>query len=204
MLYIKFTFLSNDKFTAFQKLFLHMKKVREPDFKFEEEEIPEIDWENVTQEEIDIIMDENVSELKRYKEFIPDYADAFLKRYLSFDHDHVQIYQEETLSLLNYLEYGFEVNMDHLENINKNSGLIQISTGNFPFGGLDRFFMVLKAFDLIPFECFNGFNIFTFDWVSEFEYEGIEDSKKTKTYLKYKDVHRKSFLNKITSIFRLN
>lgn len=183
MLYIKFRVTSKEKFTDFQKLFLHMKQVREPDFEFEEEEIPEIDWANTTPEEIDRIMDESDPELKRYKDFIPDYANTFLESYLSFDHSRVQIYKEDVLSILNYLEFGFEVDMDSLESINENECLIEFSTGNFPFGGLDRFLMVLKAFDFIPYECFNGFTIFTFNWISKFEYDGIEDSEKTKAYL---------------------
>ena len=51
---------------------------------------------------------------------------------------------------------------------------------------------------------FNGFNIFTFDWTSDFEYEAIENAKKTKAYLKHKDVHKKSLLESISSFFRLN
>ena len=61
---------------------------------------------------------------------------------------------------------------------------MEFSTGNFPFGGMERFLMVLKAYDLVPVECFNGFTIYEFDWISEFEHNAIELSEKTIKYLK--------------------
>ena len=70
-----------------------------------------------------------------------------------------------------------------MDKLNEDVGIIKLSTGNYPFGGLERFFMTLKAFDLSPIECFNGFTVFEFEWTSEFEYEGIILSEKTKRYL---------------------
>ncbi|MCE7995648.1 MAG: hypothetical protein HEP71_26960 [Roseivirga sp.] len=191
MLYIKFDIQDSSKFMAFEKLYAHMVKVRQPGFEFEEEEVPEFDWDNMTPEEVDkgvkelhSLLDEDEQELKRYKELIPDYANAFLKRYLQVDNDKAGVLgMLETLSILNYLEYGFEVDMDNLDKIDESSGQVEFSTGNYPYGGMERFLMVLKAFGLMSTECYNGFTVYEFDWASDFEHEAIELPEKTKAYL---------------------
>lgn len=191
MLYIKFNINDSSRFIDFQKLYDHMVSVRQPGFEFEEEETPEFDWDNMTPEEVDEgvkklheFLDQDQQELKRYKELIPDYANVFLESYLQVDNEKAgALGILEVLSILNYLEYGFEVDMDNLEKLDDNHGLVEFSTGNFPYGGMERFLMVLKAFGLIPTECYNGFTIYQFDWTSDFEYEAIELPEKTEAYL---------------------
>lgn len=169
-----------------------MVKVRQPGFEFEEEEMPEFDWDKMTSEEIDeglkiqrSFWAQDAPEVLRYRELIPDYANAFLERYLQVDNAKMgPLGILETSSLLNYLEFGFEVDMDNLEKLNDQQGLVEFSTGNFPYGGMERFLMALKAFDLIPVECFNGFCVYEFDWTTDFEHEAIELTEKTKAYLK--------------------
>ena len=97
--------------------------------------------------------------------------------------EQIDAFMDEDTPKLNYLEYSFEVDLDALDKLKEDVGIIKLSTGNYPFGGLERFFMTLKAFDLSPIECFNGFNVFEFDWTSEFDYDGIILSEKTKRYL---------------------
>ena len=75
------------------------------------------------------------------------------------------------MSIFNYLEFGFDVDLNCLEVFKKDKGIIKFSTGNFPFGGLERFFITLKAFQLIPIECFDGFSVNQIDWKSDFDYE---------------------------------
>ena len=84
---------------------------------------------------------------------------------------------------------GFEVEMDHLKKLDNTIGLVEFSTGNFPYGGMERFLMVLKAFGFIPLECYNGFTIYRFDWTSDFRHEAIDLSEKTKKYLKGENIH---------------
>jgi len=192
MLYIKFNIQDPSKYTAFQKLYTHMVKIRQPDFEFEEEEAPQFDWDKMAQEEINEALEklfefnnQGKSEFKRYQKFIPDYANSFLEKYLGLDNEHLgSLGVLDTTSILNYLEYGFEVDMNDLEKQNAKQGIVKFSTGNYPFGGLERFFMVLKAFALLPIECYNGFTIYEFEWVSEFEYNSIEQPEKTRKYLK--------------------
>ena len=85
---------------------------------------------------------------------------------------------------MNYLECGFEVDLNCLEEQQGNIGIAKFSTGNYPFGGLERFIMVLHAFDILPTECFDGFAINQFKWTSNFDYDLIELPEKTKQYLK--------------------
>ncbi len=163
-----------------------MVEVRTPDFEFEDE-TNEIDWAKITEAEMDAIFDEDLQQEKRYNAFFPEYANAFLERYLQFDNDKAgKLGLLNKSSIMNYLEHGFEVDMNNLEKLDENFGLVEFSTGNYPYRGMERFIMTLKAFKLIPVECFNGFTICEFDWTSDFDYNAIEFPERTKEYLKLK------------------
>ena len=190
MLYIKFDIKDSTKFEDFQKLYEHMDNVRQPGFKFEEPEPTIIDWDNLSKEETDEAykklidsLDEDPAE-ERYKSIIPDYANDFLEKYLGVDNDKLGILGiQKALSIFNYLEFDFEVYLTRLEKQNEHFGIIEYETDNFPYGGIDRFLMVMKAFELQPKECFDGFTIFEFEWKTDYEYEPIEFPEKTKEYL---------------------
>ncbi|GAB5526199.1 MAG: hypothetical protein Roseis2KO_40710 [Roseivirga sp.] len=192
MLYIKFTITDSKKYTDFQKVYDHMVQVRHPGFTFEEEEMPELDWDEMTDKEIEDGLKTQFDfsarddpEAQRYGELIPGYANAFLEGYLRVDNAGLgPLGMLEVCSILNYLEFGFEVDMDKLEKFDDGTGLVEFSTGNYPYGGMERFLMTLKAFGLIPVECFNGFCVYEFDWTNDFEHEAIELPEKTKAYLK--------------------
>jgi hypothetical protein len=112
---------------------------------------------------------------------IPVHANDSLKRYLQFDNDKLKQHGElDAKLILNYLEYGFVVDMVKLEKQHDNFGLDEFSTDNFPYGGTERFFKVLIAFDLMPAECYDGFTTYGFKWISNFEYDTIDlTGKKT-------------------------
>jgi len=184
MLYIQFKISDSEKFNDFQKLYQHLVTVRTPGFNFDVD-MEAIDWTTITPEEEELLFDEELQQEKRYRDLLPAYAQTFIDRYLQFDTERLgPIGAEEVISIMNYLEYDFEVEMDQLEKQNENLGLVQFSTGNYPFGGMERFLMVLRAFDLIPTECYDGFTIYECDWTSEFEHNAIELPEKTKEYLK--------------------
>lgn len=193
MLYIKFNIQDSSKYKDFQKLYAHMVKTRQPGFNFQEDDdSPDIDWDSMTtQKEIDAAVKELsdyldlTPEFHRSKKFIPTYANEYLETYLQFDSEkHDAFSVQDPVSIFNYLECGFEVDMTNLEKENEKSGLVEFSTGNFPFGGLERFLITLKAFDIIPTECFDGYSICELQWTSNFEYNTIEYPKRTKAYLK--------------------
>ena len=195
MLFIKFKIEDSKKYQDFLKLYHHMVAVREPNFQFEEESVPEIDWDNLSEietkaalEKIDEFFDEDPED-RRYKKIFPKYADEFLKSYIKSDAEIAGAYGFDIKGIFNYLEFSFEVNFDALKPLKNDVNLIEFSTGNYPFGGLERFIMTLKAFDLIPLECFDGFNVFKFDWTSEFTYQTIALSEKTKLHKEGKDIH---------------
>ena len=186
MLYIEFKILDAEKFIDFQKLYLHMVKLRDPGFELkEEDEFDGVDWATITDEEFKLVLQRDPPEKRRYKELFPDYANAFLEKYLQFDNSHFgPLGILDVFSILKYLEYGFDVDLDSLKKLNEHFGRVDFSAGNYPYGGMERFLMVLKAFDLIPAECFNGFVVYEFDWISEFEHNSIELPEKTKEYFK--------------------
>lgn len=196
MLYIQFQIKNPSKYTDFQKLFDHMVATRQVGFEFDneepEDEEPEYDWEAMSDDESQAIINgwfEEASkpiltpEMKRYQQVIPDYASDFLDSYLGFDKKRAGAFAFHALSIFNYLEVTFEVDMDCLKKLSNHIGIVEFSTGNYPFGGLERFLMTLKAFDLIPTECFNGFTVYEFNWTSAFEHEAIALPQKTKAYL---------------------
>ncbi|MDW7691875.1 hypothetical protein R9C00_15970 [Flammeovirgaceae bacterium SG7u.111] len=188
MLYIKFNIEDPSKYIDFQKLYNHMVEVRQPGYKFKEEDGPEIDWDSLTDQEMTEVIDKlfEEPEVIRYKEFIPDYAHQFLGSYVGFENERAGDFGFETSEIFNYLEFSFEVELDNLERKNENDGLIEFSTGNFPFGGIERFLITLKAFDIRPAEYFDGFAIHEVDWTSDFAYDTIELPGKTSQYLKGK------------------
>ncbi len=190
MLYIKFDIQDTSRYQDFQKLYDHMVAVRQPDHTFDDEG-PHFDWDSMTQEEVDSSLEilnaflDETPESRRYKSFIPEYAHLFIGQYLQGDHQTLETLDiNDMLSLFNYLEYGFEVDLNRLEKEHKDTGIVEFSTGNYPFGGLERFFITLKAFGLIPVECFDGFTIATLKWESAFEYTAGELPERTKEYLR--------------------
>ena len=172
MLYIKFKIANHKNFMDFRALYDHMFAVRTADYIPKENEL-----------EIDDFKDEDKTKIELFKTLIPVYASEVLCNYFYFDNTKSILSNEDKLSYINYLEYGFEVNLDLLERCKNGGGIVKISTGNYPFGGLERFMITLKAFKLAPFECFDGFNVCALHWVSDVEYEATILSEKTKEYL---------------------
>jgi hypothetical protein len=163
-----------------------MVQVREPGFKFDDAG-PEFDWDTMPEEEVEAalqelntFLDEQVEPEKyRYKALIPSYAKEFLENYIKNENEKSGYFGEpDALPVFNYLEFGFEVDMEHLKKINERSGIVEFSTGNYPFGGLERFIMTLAAYELKPVACFDGFNNCEINWTSPFEYDFIVSSKK--------------------------
>lgn len=190
MLYVKFKIQEAEKFNDFIKLYKHLVDVRQPDFDFEDE-VPDFDWDTLNESEvedalkkIDESLDDEALTLKRYEKLIPNYATSIFKKYFQIDNDKLgNLGVQEVLSIFNYLEFGFDVDFNNLELLNDDNGIVQFSTGNFPFGGLERFFVTLKAFNIIPEECFDGFSVNQINWDSEFLYDFMELQKETEVYI---------------------
>ncbi|SDR98641.1 hypothetical protein SAMN05216503_1605 [Polaribacter sp. KT25b] len=180
MLYIKFAIKSQEKFIAFKEVYNHMCAVRKPGYQEEEKTI---DWETATDEEIDHFMDEDKPKIELFNQLFPVYAQEFLRNYFSYDKSKSILVRADILSFFNYLEYGFEVDLDALEKQKENEVIVKFSTGNYPYGGMERFLMTLKAFELNPIECFDGYNVYLFQWTSDYEHDAIILSEKTKEYI---------------------
>lgn len=168
-----------------------MVAVRQPDYTFKDDEGPDFEWSSMSQEEVGASLEvlnaflDETPEALRYKSLIPEYALLFLGHYLQGTHQTLETLDiDDMRSLFTYLEFGFEVDLNQLKKIDEMSGIIEFSTGNYPFGGLERFFITLKAFGLIPTECFDGFTIATLQWESAFEYTASELPERTKDYLR--------------------
>ena len=208
MLYISFNILDTLKFKDFKNLHKHMVNVRKPNYEFPDDS-PKIDWDSKqTQEEVDIAVKELsdyldiAPEIHRRKAFIPDYAITYLEKYINADNAKLEALGLQNVdSIFNYLEYGFEVDIDNLEKLNANSALINFSTGNYPFGGIERFIITLKAFGLTATECFDGFTISKIEWLSDIEYKTTELPEKTKAYLQPTHSKNKTALMELLSHF---
>lgn len=161
-----------------------MVEVRRPDYVFEEDKTVEIDWDSLTDQEIDdavaMLNEERNYPEERYKMVVPDYANAFLE---DCERAKADEYGFSLSDIFEYLEWSFEVNMDHLELLDAHSGIVKFSTGNYPFGGLEKFLITLRAFDLTPTEYFDGFTVDSIRWVSPIAYTTTELPDKTKSYL---------------------
>ncbi|WP_405222854.1 hypothetical protein [Dokdonia sp. Asnod1-B02] len=193
MLFIKFKIHDSVKYLDFQRLYDHMVKVRQPNFKFDEVG-PEFDWDSMqTQEEIDIalielnaFLDQQVQpELFRCKKLIPGYASTFIECYLKANNENFSSFNyQDILSIFNYLEFGFEVDLDSLQKENESLGIVRFSTNNYPFGGMERFLITLSAFNLQPIACFDGFNESEIKWPSQFTFNIVISNKtRYKSYI---------------------
>ena len=190
MLYITFNIIDALKFKDFQELYKHMLNMRQPGYKFPDDS-PEIDWDSKhTQEEIDEAVKklndylDVEPEVHRFRALIPDYAKAHLQKYVDTDNEKLKVIGvQNVVSIFNYLEYGFEVDFDSLEKTSEHCAVIKFYTANYPFGGIERFLITLKAFELTPIECFDGFAISKIEWTNSLEYETTELKEKTKAYL---------------------
>ncbi|GGG45031.1 hypothetical protein [Bizionia arctica] len=204
MLYIKFEIHDPPKFEDFQKLYDHMVKVRQAGFKFDDKG-PEFDWDTMSEEEIDVAMEELNAfldqqvepEKHRCKELMPNYVTVFLESYLQSDSENLESFGSyDVFSIFNYLEFGFEVDMESLKKINEHLGIVAFSTGNYPFGGMERFLMTLAAYNLKPVACFDGFHECELIWRSRFDYESVILLKKQNGLQKIKKLIRSSFFKK--------
>ncbi|WP_458626366.1 hypothetical protein [Winogradskyella sp. PC D3.3] len=192
MLYIKFKIQDASKYEDFQKLYEHMVKLRQPNFELKDENPPEFDWDNMNEQEtadaIETILDyceQDKLDFKRYQNLIPHYARLYFGSYIKQDHDNtIPLSESDAIALLKYLEYGFEVELNKLEKLNEDFYILEFSTGNFPFGGLERFIMTLRAYNLIAVEYFDGFKVSKLDWLSPYEYHNMILPEQTKAYLK--------------------
>ena len=191
MLFVKFKIQDKNKFADFQKLYEHLVKVRQEGFEFYEDK-SDLDWDNMTAEEMDKVFETmfdkvnpEAEEMKRYEQNIPTYSNAFLENYIKRDDPKLgNLDKQEVLSIFHYLEFDFEVDFNKLSQLEDHIGIVEFSTDNFPFGGLEHFFITLRSFDLIPIRCFNGFTVNEISWKSNFEYDLKEQLKQTKAYLK--------------------
>jgi len=211
MLYIKFEIKDSSRFEDFQKLYDHMVKVRQPGFKFDDVG-PEFDWDGMkSQEEVDAaveelntFLDQQVEpEIYRCKALLPSYVKVFLESYLQGGNESLESFgSQEVVSIFNYLEYGFEVEMDTLKKINDHLGIVKFSTANYPFGGMERFIMSLAAYDLKPVACFDGFNECDIKWTTTHEYDSVVSLKKNR-FSMIKNLINNSFFKKLSFLMLL-
>ena len=68
MLYIKFKILTPERFIDFQELYKHMLEVRLPGFEFEDK-MSKVNWERITQDEIDIFLMNHLLKQQGIKNF---------------------------------------------------------------------------------------------------------------------------------------
>lgn len=182
MLYIIFKINEKEKFKDFLVVYNYMLDVRRLEYKEKEDDF-KIDWATATEEEMNAFWDEDRPKITIFDTLFTTYASQFLLRFFDSENATSAFINENKVSFINYLQAGFEVCFDGLEELKDNKFMIKFSTGNYPFGGLDRFLITLKAFDLLPIECFNGFDVVQIIWTSEFKYEANVLSEKTKMYL---------------------
>ena len=180
MLYIKFTITYPEKMTAFSALYEHMRAVRTPGY---QEKEATIDWHTATDAEIDDFMDEDTPKIALFHQLFPAYAQQFLSGYFSYENNKSRLVREDLLPFFNYLEYGFEVDLYPLEWLSSHEVLLKFATGNYPYGGMDRFLMTLKAFELRPVECFDGFEVYQFLWTTDYEHDALVLKEKTTEYI---------------------
>lgn len=182
MLYITFQVKNHDKLKDFEKLYQYMIEARQPSFQ-RLDDYANVDWGDLSDEEMSELFNDDLQSKKVFEGLFPDYTTPLLHKHFNHENEKLgPIGLLDMYTLLDYIESGFEVDMDELK-VEGDKGIVKFSTGNYPFGGLDRLILILNAFELSPQECFNGFEVFAFKWISELEYKTIELPDITDTYL---------------------
>lgn len=170
MLYIQFATQDEKATIAFQKLYDYLTANHYQDYVMREYE-DDIDLEERLQERA----------LVNYKTYFPEYAQAYLEKYFEATDGTYYSKEESLTGLFSYLDVDFEVEFTNLT-FEDGFGTITFAARSYPYGGLDRFLMVLKAFGFEPVECYNGFDVFEFQWESEYDYSANVLPEKTKAY----------------------
>ncbi|WOI39055.1 hypothetical protein R1T43_08545 [Alteromonas sp. CI.11.F.A3] len=180
MLYIKFGISSSSRVEDFTSLFFYMQEVRAPHYEFDVQ-TPDYDWDNMTEEEISIAAQRTLQDPTelRLNQQLPSYVQDAIHEFAKRS----EVYGYGLENMFSYIENDFEVEIDSLSYVSDVEGEVAFSTGNYPFGGIERFAVILKAFNLIPFECFDGFNVGTIEWNGDYMFDIIANPIKTKSYL---------------------
>jgi hypothetical protein len=171
MLYIKCKISFPENVIAFQKFYKYLLKDKKEVYQMKAYE-DFMDLEDRLQERA----------LKLYDEYFPLKAQSFINDFLEYEGGFNEIKGESITSLFSYLDVDFEVDFTNLV-IENDILCINFSTGNYPYGGMRRFLMVIKAFGGEPIECFNGFDVYEFKWTSKYEHKAKVLKDKTKSYL---------------------
>jgi hypothetical protein len=157
MLYIQFDIEDQEKYIIFKKIYDVLYEIKP-----KEESKPLEFWE----------------------ETIPEYAKMFLQEFYTLENALSPLVRENFISTVNYLEFGLEVDFTGLIMVNATTTRINFEALGYPYGGMDRLLIFLKAFDCIPNEVFNGFSICQISWDTLYDYSAIELPEETATYLK--------------------
>lgn len=116
--------------------------------------------------------------MKLCNTFFDAYAQEFLSRYFGQNTN----LNERIASLFSYLDVDMEVDFTDLI-LEQSKATLKFEARSYPYGGMDRLLMVIKALGGQPIESYNGFEVFEFEWTSEYDYEPIVLHQKTKVYL---------------------
>lgn len=120
---------------------------------------------------------------KLWLKLIPLYAREFIGRYYQdkpceeYDWEKLYGYRD----MVTYLQFGFEVEFDSLK-VTGSTARLSFGAYAFPYGGMDRFLVFLKAYECIPTWAYNGFEVIQFHWEGDYAYDVTEFPEKTKAY----------------------
>lgn len=157
MLYIKFDIKDQEKYIIFKKIYDVLYEIKP-----KEESKP----------------------IEFWQEIIPPYAKLFLQGFYKEENILSPLIHESFKSFINYLEFGLEADFIDVTAINSTKSQVRFVALGYPYGGMDKLMIFLKAFDCIPYEIFNGFSVCSLSWNTTYEYSAIELPEKTKAYLK--------------------
>lgn len=154
MLYIDFDIQNQEKFKTLQKVYAVLFEIKPK---------------------------EDRRPMELWKTLIPPYAQEFIGRYYQDDLSQESEYRWGFTDIVTYMQFGMEVEFDFL-NIEVGTARIGFSAYAYPYGGMDRFLIFLKAYECIPTEAYNGFEVIEFHWEDDFGYSVTEYPEKTALY----------------------
>lgn len=117
-----------------------------------------------------------------WQEMIPNYAKDFLGGYYEEEKALSMLIPASFTDTINYLEFGLEVDLEGLVQVDETKIRLDYTALSFPYGGMDRLMIFLKAYDCIPCEAYTGFSVVKLNWTSAYDYEATELAEETQLY----------------------
>ncbi|MFN8360905.1 MAG: hypothetical protein U0264_13410 [Candidatus Kapaibacterium sp.] len=103
-------------------------------------------------------------EIESFKALIPEYVFNFFSK-----ENNPQGWSLE--NIIRFLIEDLDVTYLDISEIHNNIGRLNFDPNGYPYGGPDSLIQFLKAYDMTPYEVYEGLDTYVISWVSNIEFK---------------------------------